>query len=242
MKKNLFTLTLFSFVLFGCNEMQQIASQLPNPGTSQGIGSVSNVKIADGLKQALELGVLDGVQKLGKKDGFWADEMTRILLPKELQKVDQTLRKIGLENLADEGVKLLNRAAEDAVTEAAPIFKNAIMGMNFQDAKGILLGNQTAATQYLSNRTNQQLFTAFQPKVQSSLGKVGADKIWERMINQYNNVSKEKVNPNLTAYVTEQAIESVFKMVEQKEIGIRNNIGMRTTPLLQEVFGLQDKK
>ncbi|HUH34322.1 MAG TPA: DUF4197 domain-containing protein [Moheibacter sp.] len=242
MKKNLFTLTLFSFALFGCSQMQQIASQLPATGTAQGVGGISNMKIADGLKQALELGVLDGVQKLGKKDGFWGDQMTRILLPKELQKVDQTLRSIGLGSLADEGVKLLNRAAEDAVTEAAPIFKDAIMGMNFQDAKGILLGPETAATQYLSQRTNQQLFKAFEPKVQASLGKVGADKIWERMITQYNNVSREKVNPNLTAYVTEQAIGSVFKMVEQKEIGIRNNIGLRTTPLLQEVFGLQDKR
>jgi len=241
MKKLLILLGLTGFAFTGCEEMQQIASQIPT-GTGEGIGGVSGYQISQGLKQALEIGVQDGVQTLGKKDGFFKNSMTKILLPEELQTVDRTLRSIGLGSLADEGLKLLNRAAEDAVTEAAPIFKNAIMGMTFNDAKGILLGNNNAATAYLENKTSPQLFTAFQPKVKNSLGKVGADDIWEQIITQYNNFTGKTVTTDLNAYVTQQAINGVFKMVAQKEEGIRNNIGLRTTPLLKEVFGLQDKK
>ncbi|MFA7616362.1 MAG: DUF4197 domain-containing protein [Weeksellaceae bacterium] len=241
MKKLLFLLGLTGFALTGCEEMQQIASQIPT-GTGEGIGGVSGYQISQGLKQTLEIGVDDGVKKLSKKDGFFKNSMTKILLPEELQTVDRTLRSIGLGSLADEGLKLLNRAAEDAVTEAAPIFKNAIMGMTFNDAKGILLGNNNAATTYLENKTTNQLFSAFQPKVKNSLGKVGADDIWAQIITQYNNFTGKTVTTDLNAYVTQQAINGVFKMVAQKEEGIRNNIGLRTTPLLKEVFGLQDKK
>lgn len=241
MKKLLFLLGLTGFALTGCEEMQQIANQIPT-GTGEGIGGVSGYQISQGLKQALEIGVDDGVKKLSKKDGFFKNSMTKILLPEELQTVDRTLRSIGLGSLADEGLKLLNRAAEDAVTEAAPIFKNAIMGMTFNDAKGILLGNNNAATTYLENKTTNQLFSAFQPKVKNSLGKVGADDIWAQIITQYNNFTGKTVTTDLNAYVTQQAINGVFKMVAQKEEGIRNNIGLRTTPLLKEVFGLQDKK
>lgn len=241
MKKIILLLGLTGFLLSSCEEMQQIASQIPT-GTGEGIGGVSSMKISEGLKQALEFGVQDGVAKLGKKDGFFKNSMTKILLPEELQKVDRTLRNIGLGSLADEGLKLLNRAAEDAVTEAAPIFKNAIMTMSINDAKGILLGGNNAATNYLENRTSNQLFTAFEPKVKNSLGKVGADEIWNQIITKYNSLTGQTVTPDLNAYVTQQAIKGVFKMVAEKESGIRSNIGLRTTPLLQEVFGLQDKK
>lgn len=232
---------LSSMILCSCEEMQQIASQLPVEN-GQGIGGVSSVTISQGLKQALDFGVQEGINKLAKKDGFFKNSMTRILLPDELQVVDRTLRNVGLGGLADEGLKLLNRAAEDAVLEAAPIFKNAITDMTFNDAKGILLGGNNAATNYLETKTSNQLFKAFQPKVKNSLGKVGADEIWKQIINQYNNLSGKTVTTDLNAFVTQQAIKGVFKMVAEKENGIRGNISMRTTPLLKEVFGLQDKK
>jgi len=223
-----------------CTELQQIASQIPTDTSTGGISGVSSMKIADGLKQALEIGVKDGVQKLSQKDGFFGNSMTKILLPEELQKVDKTLRSIGLGSLADDGLKLLNRAAEDAVTQATPIFTNAITSITFNDAKGILLGGDNAATTYLQNKTQAQLFTAFKPKVENSLGKVGADRIWQQIITKYNTFTGKNVTTDLNSYVTQEAIKGVFKMVEQKESGIRNNIGLRTTPLLQEVFGLQD--
>lgn len=239
MKKSIITLSISSLFLFGCTELQQIATQFPND--SIGIGGVSSLRIADGLKQALEFGVQDGVQKLGKKDGFWGNNLTKILLPQELQQVDKTLRSVGLGSLADDGIKLLNRAAEDAVLEAVPIFTNSVKTMTFNDAKGILLGGNNSATMYLQNKTTNQLVNAFQPKVENSLGKVGADKIWNQIFTYYNTFTGQNVTTDLNRYVTEQAVNGVFKMVAEKEIGIRNNISMRTTPLLQEVFRLQDR-
>lgn len=230
---------LISILLFsGCAELQQITTQVSTQ--TGGIAGVPNTRIADGLKQALNFGVQEGITSLGKKDGFFGNSLTKILLPQELQKVDNTLRNIGLGSLADEGLRLLNRAAEDAVTEATPIFTNAITSMTFNDAKGILLGNDNAATNYLQRTTQTQLFAAFKPKVENSLGKVGADKIWEQIIGKYNTFTGQSINTDLNSYVTEQAINGVFKMVAQKEEGIRNNIGLRTTPLLKEIFALQD--
>jgi len=235
MKISVLALAATFFLLSACTELQQIATQIPTQ-----TGSVSNARIADGLKQALNFGVQEGVASLGQKDGFFGNSMTKILLPPELQKVDRTLRNFGLGSLADEGLKLLNRAAEDAVTEATPIFTTAITSMTFNDAKGILLGGDNSATQYLQRTTQSQLFNAFQPKVENSLGKVGADQIWEQIISRYNSFTGQSVNTDLNAYVTEQAINGVFKMVAQKEAGIRNDIGLRTTPLLREIFALQD--
>lgn len=235
MKISVLALAATFFLLSACTELQQIATQIPTQ-----TGSVSNARIADGLKQALNFGVQEGVASLGQKDGFFGNSMTKILLPPELQKVDRTLRNFGLGSLADEGLKLLNRAAEDAVTEATPIFTTAITSMTFNDAKGILLGGDNSATQYLQRTTQSQLFNAFQPKVENSLGKVGADQIWEQIIGRYNSFTGQSVNTDLNAYVTEQAINGVFKMVAQKEAGIRNDIGLRTTPLLREIFALQD--
>ncbi|MFA7687136.1 MAG: DUF4197 domain-containing protein [Moheibacter sp.] len=235
MKISVLALAATFFLLSACTELQQIATQIPTQ-----TGSVSNARIADGLKQALNFGVQEGVASLGQKNGFFGNSMTKILLPPELQKVDRTLRNFGLGSLADEGLKLLNRAAEDAVSEATPIFTTAITSMTFNDAKGILLGADNSATQYLQRTTQSQLFNAFQPKVENSLGKVGADQIWEQIISRYNSFTGQSVNTDLNAYVTEQAINGVFKMVAQKEAGIRNDIGLRTTPLLREIFALQD--
>jgi len=239
MKKLIFTLTLTGSLFTSCTELQTIASQLPTE-SGGGISGVSGTTISEGLKQALNFGVNEGIDRLGQKDGFFGNAMAKILLPQELQKVDKTLRSIGLGSLADEGLKLLNRAAEDAVSEATPIFTHAITSMTFNDAKGILLGNDNAATNYLKSKTQTQLFNAFKPKVENSLGKVGADKIWSQIISKYNSFTGQNITPDLNAYVTTEAIDGVFKMVAQKEKGIRNDIGLRTTPLLKQVFALQD--
>ncbi len=224
-----------------CTEMQQVANQLPGVVNYGGINGVSNQEIGLGLKEALDLGIQDGISSLGQTNGFFTNDLVRIALPPELQKVDQTLRNMGMGKLSDEGLKLLNRAAEDAVSEAAPIFKNALFNMNFADASHILLGGQNAATQYLQNTTSQQLVQAFSPKVSQSLGKVGADKVWNNIITQYNGFTGAQINTDLTAYVTEQAVNGVFKMVAQKETDIRTHVNSRITPTLQKVFALQDK-
>ena len=217
-----------------CTELQQVVNQLPS-------GEVSSAEIAAGLKQALEFGVNQGVDLLHKEDGYFKDEAVRILLPEELKKVDQGLRKIGLGNLADEGLKVLNRAAEDAVVEAKPIFVKAITDFTFDDAKRILTSqNDLEATLYLQNTTSSALQAAFSPKIAASLSKVGADRIWAEIISKYNSIPLvQPVNPDLTGYVTEQTIKGLFVKVGDKEKEIRNSVGARTTALLQKVFALQ---
>jgi hypothetical protein len=206
------------------------------------LGSLTSTQISTGLKDALSLGVAEGVKKLAVTDGFFKNEAVKILMPEKLRKIDTTLRAVGLGSLADQGVKLLNRAAEDAVTEATPIFTKAITSMTITDAKNILLGSDNAATNYLQTKTQSQLFTAFEPKVKASLGKVGADTVWKSLISKYNTLTGQAVSTDLNEYVTTETINGVFKMVAQKESGIRNNSVMRTTSILQKVFGAQDGK
>ncbi|MCC9063973.1 DUF4197 domain-containing protein [Flavobacterium piscisymbiosum] len=207
------------------------------------LSGVGGVDIASGLKEALNKGITEQVSKLTAVDGFYKNEAVKILMPEELQKVDATLRKIGLSSLADEGIKVLNRAAEDAVKEATPIFVTAVKNMSFTDAKNILLGNESAATTYLQKGTNTALYAKFNPVIKTSFEKVGADVVWKNIINKYNTIPLvRKVNPDLTDYTTNQALAGVFKMIAVEEKDIRTNINARTTPLLQKVFAMQDKK
>lgn len=223
-------------ILFvSCAELQQVVDQLPQ-GTTLG-----NEEIGNGLRAALDKGIAKQVSKLTKTDGFYKNELVKILLPEELRKVDKTLRDIGLDNLADEGLRVLNRAAEDAVSEATPIFINAVKEISFNDAKAILLGDDKAATSYLTNVTQKQLYNKFNPVIKSSFEKVGADKIWSSLINKYNSIPlTNNVNPDLTDYVTSQALEGVYTMIAVEEKEIRTKASSRTTDLLKKVFALQD--
>jgi hypothetical protein len=204
-------------------------------------GAITDSQISSGLKQALQFGVDHQVSKLTAEDGFFTNELVRIALPEELQKVDEALRKIGLGNLADEGLKLMNAAASDAVNEATPIFVNAIKDMSITDARDILMGGNGAATQFLQNKTSDQLYQKFYPVVDNSFGKVGADQIWTTAIDKYNSLPfTNDVNNNLTEYVTQQALDGVFTMIAIEESKIRTDLQSRTTDLLQRVFKLQD--
>lgn len=203
--------------------------------------NLSNADIGNALKEALNKGVTDQVAKLTATDGFYRNEAVKILLPTELQKVDNTLRKMGMSNLADEGIKVLNRAAEDAVKKATPIFVTAIKNITIADAKNILMGSDNSATTYLQNNTSKTLYAKFSPVVTTSLSNVGADKIWENIINKYNDIPlTSKVNPDLSDYVTTRALEGVFKMIAVEETNIRTNFSSRTSELLKKVFALQD--
>ncbi|MGQ7946864.1 DUF4197 domain-containing protein [Flavobacterium sp. WC2509] len=205
--------------------------------------SNNTIDITAGLKEALNKGVTQQVSKLTATDGFYKNEAVKILMPEELTKVDKTLRKIGMSKLADEGILALNRAAEDAVKEATPIFVSAIKNITITDAKGILLGKENAATVYLQSATTTSLYAKFNPVVQQSIGKVGADVIWTKIIKQYNTIPLvTKVNPDLTDYVTNKALDGVFKMITVEEKNIRTDINARTSDVLKKVFALQDKK
>lgn len=232
---------LIAFILIlnltACAELQNVVNQLPT-GTGTGISALD---IGNGLREALDLGIDKQVSKLTLTDGFYKNQLVKILLPAELQKVDKTLRGIGLGSLADDGLKALNRAAEDAVKESTPIFINAVKGITFADAKNILLGNDSAATQYLTGKTETALYSKFNPVIKNSFSKVGADKIWSNLISKYNSIPlTQNVNPDLTDYVTNEALKGVYKMIAVEEKDIRNKTSSRTSSLLQKVFALQD--
>jgi len=216
-------------------QLGNILKQLP-------VGNPTTAEIGLGLKQALEIGTTNGANQLSAKNGFLGNLAVKILFPPEAQKVEKTLRTIGLGSLADNVIVSINRAAEDAAKEAKPIFISAIKQMTITDATNILLGNKDAATTYFKRVTTAQLMEKFRPVIEGSLAKVGATKYWGDAANQYNKIPLVKpVSTDLSAYVAQKAIDGMFIQVAQEELKIRDNIGARSTGLLQKVFGYADK-
>lgn len=205
-------------------------------GISSGKSALSNEEIIGGLKEALQVGTEKGTTKLSAVDGFFKDAVIKILMPEEAKKAEKTLRGMGLGRQVDNAILSMNRAAEDAAKSAAPIFINAIKGMSFQDALGILRGGDNAATNYLKDKTTISLTEAFRPVIESSLKKVDATKHWNTVFTTYNKFSSEKVNPDLSAYVTEKALTGIFYQVAQEEQKIRKDPFARTSDLLKKVF------
>ncbi len=243
MRKIIIPVAIVSFTLTAlpaCTGLQEVANQIGQASTG---GTIGQTQIASALKEALQQGVDKQVVKLTKTDGFLGNSLVKIGMPEELRKVETGLRAAGLGSLADEGIRALNRAAENAVKEATPIFVDAITSMSISDATNILMGNKNAATQYLERTTSKPLYGKFNPVIKSSFSKVGADKIWTNLISKYNTLPLvQKVNPDLTDYVTEKALEGVFTMIEKEELNIRQNVSARSTNLLKSVFAMQDKK
>lgn len=213
---------------------KNILGKIINTGSSTGL---SSDQIAAGLKEALSIGAQNGSQRLSAVDGFFKDAAVKILLPAEAQKVEKTLRNLGMNKLVDDAILSMNRAAEDAAKSAAPIFVNAIKQMTISDALGILKGNDQAATSYLKDKTTNPLTEAFRPVIENSLKKVDATKYWNTLFTTYNKFSLNKVNPDLSAYVTEKALTGIFYQVGQEEQKIRKDPMARTTDLLKQVFG-----
>lgn len=240
MRKFILPISILSLALTNCTGLQQVANSLPTILENSTIGQT---QIAAGLKEALQQGIDKQVLNLTKTDGFYNNSLVRIGLPSELQKVEKTLRDVGLGSLADEGIKALNKAAGNAVKEATPIFVDAITSMTISDATSILMGNKDAATKYLVKSTKTSLYNKFNPVIKSSFTKVGADKVWSNIITKYNALPLVKdINPDLTDYVTQQALTGVYTMIEQEELNIRTNTAARSTNLLKSVFSMQDKK
>ncbi|MDF2158401.1 DUF4197 domain-containing protein [Algoriphagus sp. CAU 1675] len=229
------------FSLTSCQSSAQIGKILEKAG--QISSTPSTYEISNGLKEALEKGTGISADRLSVEDGYLKNLEVKILFPEEAQKVEKTLRNIGLNSLCDQVITSLNRAAEDAAQEAKPIFTDAIKQMSFQDVQQILLGENNAATQYFQESTTNALTEKFSPIIESSLGKVNATKYWGDVMVRYNKIPLVKpVSTDLTAYVTEKAIQGLFIEIAKEELKIRENISARTSPLLQKVFGYADKE
>jgi hypothetical protein len=202
-----------------------------------GKSPLSNDDIVSGLKEALVVGSQKGSTALSQVDGFFANAALKIVLPPEALKVENTLRSIGMGKQVDEAILSMNRAAEDACKSAAPIFGNAIKQMSFQDALGILKGSDTAATGYLRGKTTTELSSAFRPVIEKSMQKVDATKYWNTLITAYNKIPlTAKVNPDLSAYVTDKALSGIFYQVAVEEKNIRKDPLARTSDILKKVF------
>lgn len=243
------TLPLF----MGCETMSQIANTLPQsaPGsTNSSSGSntttISQAEAVTGIKQALNNGLQNSIKTLSASNGFYGDAIVKILMPQEAQKVEQALRSVGMGKLVDNFVMSLNRAAESAVKEAAPVFVNSLSQMTVTDAFNILLGSQQdAATSFFKRTTSATLTQKFSPIVQTALGKNNVNTYWTQLTSAYNALplSNNKVQTDLNAYVTQKAIDGLFNKVAGEELKIRQNIGgSRNSSVLQSVFGWVDKQ
>jgi len=211
-----------------------------NTNPLAGIGSnVSNTDVTNGLKEALRIGTQNAAGRLSAVNGFFGNALIKILMPPEAKKVETALRQIGMGSVVDKAILSMNRAAEDASAKAVPIFVNAITSMSIQDGISILKGGSGAATNYLKMKTTQALTDAFRPVIQNSLGKVGATALWGDVFRIYNQLptTYNKINPDLTAYVTERALNGLFINIADEENKIRTNPAARVTDLLQKVFG-----
>jgi hypothetical protein len=208
-------------------------------GTGTGTGSLSESDIAAGLKEALQVGTKNATGKVSAVNGFFADQAIKVLLPPEARKIETALRAVGMGAQVDRAILSMNRAAEDASSKAVPIFVDAITSMSIQDGLTILKGSNDAATQYLKGRTTAQLTTAFRPVIQASLNKVNATAYWREMVTLYNKLptTRQKLNPDLTGWVTERSLNGIFVYVAQEEGKIRTNPAARISDILRKVFG-----
>ncbi len=201
-------------------------------------GSLTNADIASGLREALEVGIKKGADQASATDGYYKNNLIKILFPPEMQRVESRLRQIGLGPQVDTFVLSLNRAAEDAAKQSKPIFIKAITSMSIQDAIGILRGPQDAATQYLRRTSGQALVTQFTPEIDKALKANNTTKYYSDIVNTYNRLPLvQKVNPSLTEYATNKAVDGLFLLVAQEEKSIRENPAARVTDILKKVFG-----
>ena len=214
------------------------ASQL-KAGAQFKLSNLTDKEAGQGIKEALEQGLVKAVLQLNKEDGFYKDALYRILLPPEAQKIEKTLRNAGMGKTIDKAILQINRAAEDAAASAKPIFLEALRNMTLTDAIGLLKNTDTSATHFFRTKTDQKLFEAFLPIIKASLDKTDATKYYADMVNSYNKIPTtfKKLNPDLPGFVTQKATLAMFDLVSKEEINIRHNISARPTDLLKKVFG-----
>src|SRR5580693_5238511 len=210
-------------------------------GVNVGPG-LSESKIASGLKQALQVGSENAVKIVGKPNGYFGNEAIKILMPKELRPLETGLRTVGFGPKIDEFILSMNRSAEAAAPAARKIFIDAIFAMTFEDAKRILSGNNTAATEYFKEKTTGHLTDAFTPVVKRTMSENGVVKQYDALTEQYKNIPfASSKSLDIDHYVVSKALDGLFYELGEQEKQIRTNPAARTTDLLREVFARSGK-
>ena len=228
-------LFLFTAILFTSAEGQSILNKAKNAIT--GNSNVSEEEAGGGVKEALNNGIKSAVSHLNKPDAFFKSEIYKVLLPPEAQKIEKTLRDIGMGKLADDAIEAINRGAEDAVGFATPIFVDAIKQMTVTDALKLVTGGKNSITEFFKSKTSAKLKEAFLPVINTSLEKVNATKYYDDAVTRYNKVPfVKKMNPDLTDHVAEKTLFALFDRIGVEEANIRNNPAARTSDLLKKVF------
>jgi hypothetical protein len=201
-------------------------------------GELSDAKIGSGLKEALKIGTGNAVNLTGKTDGYFLNQAIKILMPEKLRTVEKGLRAVGYGSQVDELVLSMNRAAEQAAPAAKDIFWNAIGEMSFEDARKILSGNETAATDYFKAKTTDKLTAAFRPVVEKTTNKVGVTQQYKELVGKYESIPfVKKETFDVDSYVVTKALDGLFHVVGEEERKIRTNPQARVTDLLKDVFG-----
>lgn len=229
-------------LLLSCSASSQInvGGLLNNLGNSNNNSStgLTNSQMIDGLKQALQIGTNNATSTLNKTDGYFKNVAIKILMPPEAKAVEDKLRELGFGSKVDEAILSMNRAAETAAKDAAPIFLDAIKNMTISDAASIVTGTDHAATDYLKSHTSTALTQKFTPVISKALSTVNATKYWSDVFTTYNKIPfVTKVNPDLTSYVTQKALEGLFYQIGLEEKKIRTDPAAQVTTLLQQLFG-----
>jgi len=252
MRARTFLFIALMLVLAGCAELFNVLQS--SVGTSL---PLTEAEVASGLKEALSTGAKNAAQKLAIENGYYGDAALKILLPDEADIIVDNISRIpGGDQLLEDVIIRINRAAEDAAKEVAPIFVNSVTQMTIQDAFGILNGSDNAATTYLKNTTYNELYNLYKPKIQAStekkiVGNISTKNSWETLTTKWNTVANsiagkmgnlKPVNTDLDDFLTNKALSGVFLKVEEEELKIRKEVSARITPLLQRVFGSLDKK
>lgn len=250
MKKKLIPVLAGLLMLSGCAELLNIlqtSTSLP----------LTESEVISGLKEALVTGARNSSAKLSAADGYFADAAVKILLPDEAKIIVDNISRIpGGDQLVQDVILRINRAAEDAAKEIVPVFAGSITQMTIKDGFNILNGADNAATQYLKSTTYNELYALYKPKIQAStekkiIGNISTKESWEALTSRWNSVANsipgklanlKPVNTELDDYLTNKALNGVFLKVENEELRIRKEVSARVSPILQRVFGSLDNK
>lgn len=230
-------LILLAFSLSAGINSQSILDKVKKTLSKDNSG-VTEEEAGFGVKEALNNGIKSAVSHLNKPDAFFKSELYKVLLPPDAQKMEKTLRGIGLDKMCDDAIEAINRGAEDAVGYATPIFVDAIKEMTVTDALKLVTGGKNSITEYFKSKTSDKLKKAFVPVIEKSLEKTNATRYYGDAVTRYNKVPLvKKMNPDLSDYVAERTLFALFDRIGVEEANIRSNPAARTSELLKKVFG-----